>query len=184
MSSILFLILLAIIIGIMLSFVAYKFKSNDDPLVNQINELLPQTQCAQCGYPGCKPYAKAIANGEAEINLCPPGGTETIIALADLLNREPLELADKGDEEPVVAIIDEERCIGCVICIKACPVDAIIGATKLMHSVIESECTGCRLCVPVCPVDCIDIITVAERKTLVDRYMVTHKPVEMLGSAQ
>ncbi len=125
--------------------------------VNQINLILPQTQCGQCGYKGCKPYAEAIAAGVADINQCPPGGDEGILELAALLEvaPKPLNLA-YGEHKPVqTAFINEEDCIGCVKCLAACPVDAIIGAAKLMHTVIASECTGCELCVPPCPVDCI-----------------------------
>lgn len=122
-----------------------------------IDALLPQTQCRQCGYPGCRPYAEAIAAGGAAINQCPPGGEATIRALAELLDVpfEPLDPAFGVIKPPQVAMIDEATCIGCTLCIQACPVDAIAGAPKLMHTVIASECTGCELCVPPCPVDCI-----------------------------
>jgi electron transport complex protein RnfB len=123
----------------------------------QINSLLPQTQCTKCGFNGCKPYAEAIANHEAQINRCSPGGEETIQALATLLHQDPLPIAI--DVLPTMpssqAVIDEERCIGCALCLKACPVDAIIGARKLMHTVITDWCTGCELCIAPCPVDCI-----------------------------
>jgi len=133
-----------------------------EPLADQIDRLLPQTQCGQCGYPGCKPYAAAIANGEADINQCPPGGDAGVRALARLLGREAKPLnPDNGVEKPkVVALIREPECIGCTKCIQACPVDAIIGASKSMHVVIADLCTGCELCVPPCPVDCIDLIPV------------------------
>jgi electron transport complex protein RnfB len=129
-------------------------------LVEQIDRLLPQTQCGQCGYPGCKPYASAIANGEADINQCPPGGDAGVQALARLLGREPKPLnPENGIEKPkVVALIREPECIGCTKCIQACPVDAIIGASKSMHVVIADLCTGCELCIPPCPVDCIDLV--------------------------
>lgn len=128
-----------------------------DALSDAIDALLPQTQCRQCGYAGCRPYAAAIASGEADINQCPPGGAAGIAVLAALLQRAPKPLnAAYGVEQPrALAVIDEPRCIGCTLCLQACPVDAIIGAPKLMHSVIADECTGCRLCVPPCPVDCI-----------------------------
>jgi electron transport complex protein RnfB len=125
-----------------------------------IDALLPQTQCTRCGYTGCLPYAEAIASGEAGINQCPPGGTETIVALAKLTGREPAPLnRDNGLETaPMVAFIDEERCIGCTKCLPPCPVDAIVGAPRRMHTVIAELCTGCELCVAPCPVDCILMI--------------------------
>lgn len=127
------------------------------PLVQQIDAILPQTQCGKCGYCGCEPYAKAIAAGEADINQCPPGGETGIHKLAALLKREFKPLNPRfGVEKPrEIAVIEEELCIGCTLCIEACPVDAIIGASKQMHTVIVAYCTGCELCVPPCPVDCI-----------------------------
>lgn len=131
-------------------------------LIQRIDALLPQTQCGKCGHPGCRPYAEGIAQGEA-INKCPPGGTSTIIALADLLKVQPLPLdAPNGPVPPQIAFIREAECIGCTKCIQACPVDAIVGAAKQMHTVITAECTGCELCVAPCPVDCIDILPLAE----------------------
>lgn len=126
-------------------------------LVDRIDALLPQTQCARCGYPSCRDYSIALAAGEAALNRCPPGSTLTVEALAALLGREPLALDPAcGGERPwVVARIDEARCIGCTLCIEACPADAILGAAKRMHTVIASECTGCELCLDPCPVDCI-----------------------------
>jgi electron transport complex protein RnfB len=146
------------IFGLILGYSAIRFKVEGDPVVDQIDSLLPQTQCGQCTYPGCRPYAEAIANGEADINQCPPGGETTILALADLLGVEVKELnVEHGVEKETrtVVFIDEQTCIGCTLCIQACPVDAILGAAKQMHTVIESECTGCDLCIPPCPVDCI-----------------------------
>lgn len=152
--------LLATGLGLGLGWAARRFHVEVDPVVERINQLLPQTQCGQCGYPGCRPYAKAIAAGEAEINQCPPGGAAGIQALADLLGKEVLQLnPENGQEKPRrVALIDEQTCIGCTLCIQACPVDAILGTAKLMHTVIESECTGCDLCLPPCPVDCIEMV--------------------------
>jgi electron transport complex protein RnfB len=126
-------------------------------LADRIDALLPQTQCEQCGYHGCRPYAEAIARGEAAINRCPPGGTAGIALLAALLERPPLPLDPAhGVEKPrMLARVVEADCIGCTKCIQACPVDAIVGAAKLMHTVLADDCTGCELCVPACPVDCI-----------------------------
>ncbi|MEE4204509.1 MAG: electron transport complex subunit RsxB, partial [Halieaceae bacterium] len=145
--------------GGLLGFAAERFKTEGNPLAEQINALLPQTQCGQCGYPGCRPYAEAIAEGDA-INKCPPGGEDTIQDLANLLDVEPqpLDASHGVEQEPMVAYIHEDICIGCTKCIQACPVDAILGAAKLMHTVIADECTGCDLCVEPCPVDCIDMI--------------------------
>jgi len=126
-------------------------------LIVRIDAILPQTQCEKCGYPGCKPYATAIANGEADINQCPPGGDAGIRALADLthLSYKPLNTENGVEKPKALAVIDEATCIGCTLCIQACPVDAILGASKQMHTVIATECTGCELCVAPCPVDCI-----------------------------
>lgn len=133
-------------------------------LADQIDALLPQTQCTRCGYDGCRPYSEAIANDQAPINQCPPGGAATIAALADLLHRQRIPLnPDNGIEGvALVAVIDEERCIGCVKCLPPCPVDAIVGARKQMHTVVDALCTGCELCVAPCPVDCI---TMAPRRS-------------------
>ena len=130
-------------------------------LADQLDALLPQTQCTRCGYPACRPYADAMASGRAEINRCPPGGAAGIDRLARRLGRLPLPLDPAcGDEKPVetLAVIIETDCIGCTKCIQACPVDAIVGAMNLMHTVIGGHCTGCELCVPACPVDCIEMV--------------------------
>ena len=148
---------LALVAGLLLSFANRQLPAQPDDIVNQVNDLLPQTQCAQCGFPGCRPYAAAIAEGCAEINLCPPGGRDTVRKLAELLGRDVLPLAEAPNTDMVnsVAIIDETLCIGCTHCRSACPVDAIIGSHQMMHTIIASECTGCGLCLPPCPVDCI-----------------------------
>ena len=160
LTAILSFAALALILGLVLGFAAIYLKVEGDPVVDQIDKILPQTQCGQCSFAGCRPYAEAIAAGEVEINRCPPGGEATIHALADLLDREPLALDEECGVEAVttLAVIDEARCIGCTLCIQACPVDAILGAAKQMHTVIASECTGCDLCLPPCPVDCIDMV--------------------------
>jgi len=133
---------------------------SDGTFADKIDALLPQTQCTKCGFSGCLPYASAIATGEADINQCPPGGAAGIGKLAELLGRKarPLNPANGMEQVRTVALIDEARCIGCTLCIQACPVDAIVGAPKLMHTVIAALCTGCDLCIPPCPVDCIDML--------------------------
>ncbi|MBV7297576.1 electron transport complex subunit RsxB [Enterovibrio paralichthyis] len=151
---------LAAIFGVLLGFASIRFKVEADPIVDQIDAILPQTQCGQCGYPGCRPYAEAIANGDA-INKCPPGGQPTIEKLADLMGVEATESAhDEEKSLKKVAFIHENDCIGCTKCIQACPVDAIVGSTKAIHTVIKEECTGCDLCVAPCPTDCIEMIPV------------------------
>ena len=164
LTAIIVLVGMAVFFGLLLGYSAQKFKVQGNPVVDQIDQLLPQTQCGQCSFPGCRPYAEAIANQEVGINQCPPGGEATIQALADLLDMEALPLDETLPQAtlPTVVIIREETCIGCTLCIQACPVDAIVGAAKLMHTVIADECTGCNLCLPPCPVDCIDIIPVAQ----------------------
>ena len=152
---------LALAAGLLLGYASRRLPASDSGLVEQVDRLLPQTQCAQCGYPGCRPYAQAIVNDGAAINLCPPGGDATVRRLAELLGRETQPLADPAPAARVVALIDEARCIGCAHCRNACPVDAIVGAHQTMHTVIESECTGCELCVAPCPVDCISLRRVA-----------------------
>ena len=154
------MLLLSLLFGGLIVVVSRKFKVEGNPVVDQINQILPQTQCGQCTYPGCKPYAEAIAAGEAPINQCPPGGDDVIRKLADLLDVEVLELNPENGEisEDTVVEIVEQDCIGCTKCIQVCPVDAIVGAAKKMHTVIADECTGCDLCIPACPVDCIVVV--------------------------
>ncbi len=155
---------IAVALGALLGYASIRFKVKGDPLVVKIDAILPQTQCGQCGFPGCKAYAQAIAKGEADINQCPPGGEEGIRKLADLLGKEikPLS-AEHGVEKPKqVAFIDESVCIGCTLCTQACPVDAIVGAAKQMHTIVSDQCTGCELCVAPCPVDCISMVPVEE----------------------
>lgn len=166
--------------GAVLGFAAIKYKIEGDPLVGKIDELLPQTQCGQCGYPGCRPYAQAIVSGDA-INKCPPGGQATINSLANLLGVDAPSLDEEhGEVSEVkkVAYIREDECIGCTKCIQACPVDAILGAAKHMHTVIVAECTGCDLCVEPCPVDCIDMLPLQQG---IDQWQ-WHKPSKLIAS--
>lgn len=164
----------ALVLGAALGFASIKFKVEGDPLVEKIEAILPQTQCGQCGFPGCKPYAEAIVNGE-EINKCPPGGAEGVQRLADLLGREvkPLDAEEKPKQ---IAIIDENTCIGCTLCIQSCPVDAIVGAAKQMHTIIAQQCTGCELCLPPCPVECIHMEVIPET---IDNWKWKYPVVEM-----
>jgi len=136
-------------------------------LAERINDVLPQTQCTRCGFPDCKAYAQAIALDNAPINQCPPGGLEGIAVLSQITGRPVLPLnPDNGIEGPMsVAVIDEAWCIGCTLCIKVCPTDAILGSNKVMHTVIEAACTGCDLCLPVCPVDCIEMVPISNERT-------------------
>lgn len=170
--SVLLLTILALIFGVFLGYVAIKFRVEGDPVVEKIDSILPQTQCGQCGYPGCRPYAEAIASEQAEINQCPPGGESGVQALADLLGRDPIPLnPENGVAEeglPLLALINEDTCIGCTKCVQVCPVDAIVGAPSFMHTVLDAHCTGCELCLPpLCPVeDCIIMVpAVASIKT-------------------
>lgn len=135
---------------------------HSSPLIDRIDAILPQTQCTKCGYDACRPYAEALAHDNEAINRCPPGGEAGIQALAMLLHKPVIPLdAECGEHQPLrVAVIDEAHCIGCTLCIQACPVDAIVGANKLMHTIIADRCTGCDLCVAPCPVDCIDMVPV------------------------
>ena len=151
--AVLVLGLLGLVVGAALGFARKRLAGDTDSLVSAVDALLPQTQCAQCGYPGCRPYAEAIAAG-APLDLCPPGGQATAEAIANLLGREA-EQPVVGTPGDCVAVIDEAACIGCALCLDACPVDAIVGANRYVHTVIEGRCTGCELCLPPCPVDCI-----------------------------
>ncbi|MDR1228823.1 MAG: electron transport complex subunit RsxB [Azoarcus sp.] len=149
---------IAIALGAALGYAAFHFKVEGNPIAEQIDAILPQTQCAQCGYPGCKPYAEAVASSEAEINLCTPGGDDGARKLAELLGREFKPRGVTVEKPKTVALIDEQTCIGCTLCIQACPVDAIVGSAKQMHTVVSRICTGCELCLPPCPVDCIALV--------------------------
>lgn len=146
----------------------------DASLVDRIDALLPQTQCTRCGYPACRPYAEAIADGRADIDQCPPGGDDGVVALAQLLGlaAKPVNPEFGVEAPPTIVVIDEDICIGCTKCIAACPVDAIVGTGKRMHTIIASECTGCELCIPPCPVDCIAIVPIAPEPLNRDGVMV------------
>jgi electron transport complex protein RnfB len=150
---------LAIGLSTLLVISARLLARDDDAVADEIERLLPRIQCAQCGYPGCRPYAEAIAAGTAAINRCPPGGDGTIRRLAELLGREtlPLDTSLGRASMAQAAVIDERICIGCNLCARACPVDAIVGVHQFMHTVIRKRCTGCELCLPPCPVDCISM---------------------------
>ena len=157
------LTLLAGLFGLVLGYSSVRFRVEGDPVVDQIDGLLPQMQCGQCGLPGCRQYAEAVARGEAEINLCVPGGANVVKSLADLLGRDPGPAdAAEGPKGRQVAVIDEPWCVGCTVCAQTCPVDAIVGSAKHLHTVLRSECTGCALCVDPCPVSCIRMETVPE----------------------
>ncbi len=164
LTAIIAITALAIVFGLLLGYAAVRFRVESDPVVERVDAMLPQTQCGQCGFAGCRPYAEAIAAGEVEINRCPPGGENLMLALADLLGRDPVPLdPELGEPKPkMVARIDENTCIGCTLCLQACPVDAILGAAKQMHTILESECTGCELCLEPCPVDCIEMVPVEQ----------------------
>lgn len=151
---------LALVFGLILSYAAYRFKVEGNPVTEKLEELLPQSQCGKCGYAGCRPYADAIIEQNAPINLCTPGKETTIQAIADLLDRdfEPFGEGEAVEETKKLAVINEQECIGCTLCIQACPVDAIVGCAKQIHTVIAAECTGCELCLPPCPVDCIAMV--------------------------
>ncbi len=154
---------LSLVFGGILGYASRRFKVEEDPIVEQIDALLPQSQCGQCGYPGCRPYADAVGNNGEMINKCAPGGEQTMLKLAELMNVEPQPLGEEQAAEPerMIAWIDEANCIGCTKCIQACPVDAIVGATRAMHTVLSDLCTGCDLCVAPCPTDCIEMRPVA-----------------------
>jgi electron transport complex protein RnfB len=154
---------IGLVLGAILAWAEVRFRVAADPLVDKIDAILPQTQCGQCGFPGCRPYAEAIARQEADINLCPPGGEHGIRQLADLLGVEFQPLGEGKQAKPKsVAVIDENTCIGCTLCIQACPVDAIVGSSKQLHTIVADVCTGCALCLPPCPVDCIGMEVIHE----------------------
>jgi len=151
---------LTLLAAVTLGSVSARLDGNEEDAIERIEHALPQTQCAQCGFPGCRPYAVALLAGTAELNQCPPGGEATIQALSNLLDRPALPPDSQFGEyrSASVAVIDEDACIGCALCLQACPVDAILGAPQFMHTVIQTECTGCELCIAPCPVDCIGLV--------------------------
>lgn len=172
LAGILVLGLVAAALAALLVAAGNKGPTGEDAAVERVNALLPQTQCAQCGYPGCRPYAAAIVAGEADIDRCPPGGVATRRTLAALLDRPtpPLAPGLREPAGPIVAVIDESACIGCALCLEPCPVDAIVGAARYTHTVIADHCTGCELCVPVCPVDCIALVPRAPPGPSIDAF--------------
>jgi electron transport complex protein RnfB len=156
-TAVLTIAIIALLAGLALAYASNSLPASSGDVVETVNDLLPQTQCAQCGYAGCRPYAAAIVDSGEAINLCPPGGEETIRKIAELLGQDAVPLQEQANTQRTVAVIEESLCIGCTHCRSACPVDAIVGAQQLMHTIIESECTGCELCVAPCPVDCISM---------------------------
>ncbi|MCL4720549.1 MAG: RnfABCDGE type electron transport complex subunit B [Gammaproteobacteria bacterium] len=158
------LVALAVVIGVLLARAADSLAPDDNPDVERVNAVLPQTQCGQCGYSGCRPYAVALVAGEAPLDRCPPGGILTRRALSALLENPGTPAVPRGTglagvvPRPPVARIREADCVGCARCIEVCPVDAIVGAARFTHTVIGTDCTGCELCLPACPVDCIDLV--------------------------
>jgi Na+-translocating ferredoxin:NAD+ oxidoreductase subunit B len=160
-SAVLAIATLAVVFGLLLGYSAMRFRVQGDPIADQIDALLPQTQCGQCGHPGCRPYAESIAKGEDNIDKCLPGGEATALALADLLGRDAVTVSAEK-QQPAVAVIDPQSCIGCTLCLQSCPVDAIVGAARQLHGVLATECTGCGLCLPPCPVQCIRMVTMSE----------------------
>ncbi len=156
---------MAVAFGGLLGYAAVRFKVEGNPIVDKIEELLPHSQCGKCGYAGCRPYAEAVANNQADIDLCTPGGERCMRDIAELLDR-PIKVSDALVEKTaMVAVINEATCIGCTLCIQACPVDAILGSAKHMHTIISDECTGCELCLPPCPVECIQMVAIPETTT-------------------
>jgi len=176
--------LLGLVSGLILSFAAYRFQTKEDPLANTIDSLLPQSQCGQCGYPGCRPYADAVANNGEAINKCVPGGEAVMLKIAETLGVEPQPMDEEVTENAnirTVAFIDEDNCIGCTKCIQACPVDAIIGTNKALHTVVADLCTGCELCIPPCPTDCIIMIPI-QPTTSTWKWQLNSIPVKMVPS--
>ncbi|MEI6412966.1 MAG: electron transport complex subunit RsxB [Pseudomonadota bacterium] len=153
--------LLTLILGTLLGFAALRFRVEGNPIADQAEKILPQTQCGQCGFAGCRPYAEALAQGETPVNLCVPGGPTVAVALAELLGQDPKTIGRLEEKPKAVAYIIETECIGCTLCLQACPVDAILGAAKQLHVVLKGVCTGCELCLPPCPVDCIRMVPTA-----------------------
>lgn len=178
--------LLALFSGLLLGFAARRFEVKSDPIVEKVDAILPQSQCGQCGYPGCRPYAAAISGQGEAINKCAPGGEQVMLKLADLLGVDPQPLDGNNEQRhPIrkVAFIDEHNCIGCTKCIQVCPVDAIVGSNKSTHTVISDICTGCDLCIAPCPTDCITMQPVAVT-TANWKWNLELIPVKVVGSKQ
>lgn len=163
---------LGLVLGSILGYAARVFKVESDPIVEEIEAMLPGSNCGQCGFPGCGPAAEAVATGDAAVTMCPPGGKSLAQDLATLLNVE-IDLSSMQEEQPMLASVKEELCIGCTKCFKACPTDAIVGAPKQIHAVIKDACTGCKACIDVCPTECLVMLPVEE--TLKNWHW--HKPV-------
>lgn len=175
-SALLIITLLAMIFGAILGFASIKLKVEADPIIDKIDAILPQSQCGQCGYPGCRPYAEALANGDV-ITKCVPGGQPVIVKIAELMGVEVPQIDGVPEPEIKVAFIHEAMCIGCTKCIQACPVDAIIGTNKSLHTVIPDLCTGCELCISPCPTDCITMEKVEKN---IDNWDWTFKPTQII----
>ncbi|CAK0739247.1 SoxR (2Fe-2S) reducing system protein RsxB [Gammaproteobacteria bacterium] len=156
LSAIVSVGVLSSFLGGVLGYAAIRFRVQGNPLAEKVEQILPQSQCGQCGFAGCKGYAIALTQDHTEIDRCAPGGQAVIMILSDLLGREPPRTV-MAEKPPTVAVINESMCIGCTLCRQACPVDAIVGAAKQMHTIIRDECTGCELCIAPCPVDCINM---------------------------
>lgn len=181
-TAVLVFSLLGLVSGLILGFAAYRFRTKEDPLASTIDSLLPQSQCGQCGYPGCKPYADAVANNGEVINKCIPGGEAVMLKIAETLGVEPQSMDEETAQDAAirkVAFIDEDNCIGCTKCIQACPVDAIIGTNKALHTVVTDLCTGCDLCLPPCPTDCITMIPI-QPTTSTWKWQLNSIPVKMV----
>ncbi|VFP79486.1 electron transport complex subunit RsxB [Candidatus Erwinia haradaeae] len=181
-TAVFVLSIISLICGSLLGYASRTFMVKEDPLIDQIDNILPQSQCGQCGHPGCRPYAQAVSQNNEMINKCIPGGKQTMLKIAEILNIDPQPLSDTFQQKPQckIAFIHEDRCIGCMKCIKICPVDAIIGAKRTMHTVVSDICTGCNLCIHSCPTNCIEMCT--NSSTTITPYInLSEIPVEKIN---